>query len=218
MILRVLGVFAGIVSPLRVWNSKFRRTSSRLPGYLISMCEDHIEIPAIPGIPARWRGRGWLGLGLKGARRQPSNSMTELLAITAPAHFAVKTDFAISIPIVLTSPMDGYLQCGAFRRNNPMALQCRRAGAVHHIIRVITPSRHVRFASRADIRQGAVASRRLRVGRGATRTTAGRHPGWRGAPVTTTRLSSMRISRSISPLSSAICCSRWARGHGVFAI
>ena len=50
------------------------------------------------------------------------------------------------------------------------------------------------------------------------RTTAGRHPGWRGAPVATTRLSSMRISRSISPSSSAIFRSRWANGNGVFAI
>ena len=50
------------------------------------------------------------------------------------------------------------------------------------------------------------------------RTTAGRHPGWRGAPGATTRLSSMRISRSISPSSSAIFRSRWANGNGVFAI
>jgi hypothetical protein len=49
------------------------------------------------------------------------------------------------------------------------------------------------------------------------RTTAGRHPGWRGAPVATTMASSVRCSRSISPSSSAIFRSRWASGNGVFA-
>ena len=29
--------------------------------------------------------------------------------------------------------VDGSPQCGALRRNHPMALRCRRAGAVHHI-------------------------------------------------------------------------------------
>ena len=28
--------------------------------------------------------------------------------------------------------VDGSPQCGVFRRNHPMALRCRRAGAVHH--------------------------------------------------------------------------------------
>ena len=45
------------------------------------------------------------------------------------------TDFAISRPIVLTSPMDGSPQCGLLSRNHPMALRCRRVGAVHIIIR-----------------------------------------------------------------------------------
>jgi hypothetical protein len=36
---------------------------------------------------------------------------------------------------LLTSPMDGSPQSGSFRRNHPMALRCRRVGAVHSIIR-----------------------------------------------------------------------------------
>jgi hypothetical protein len=49
-------------------------------------------------------------------------------------------------------------------------------------------------------------------------TTHGGQPRSRGAPVATTMASSVRCSASISCSSLAIWCSRWARGHGVFAI
>src|SRR5262249_35595643 len=49
-------------------------------------------------------------------------------------------------------------------------------------------------------------------------TTHGGHPASPGAPVATTMATSVRCSRSISSSSLAIRCSRWARGHGVFAI
>src|SRR6516164_1135039 len=58
-----------------------------------------------------------------------------------PLHQPEKTDFAISRPIVITSPMDGSPQSGSFPRNHPMALRCRRVGAVHSIIRVTSTSR-----------------------------------------------------------------------------
>src|SRR5262249_30904404 len=38
------------------------------------------------------------------------------------------TDFAISRPIVLTSPMDGSPQCGLLRQNHPMALLMPQSG------------------------------------------------------------------------------------------
>src|SRR5262249_52404824 len=38
------------------------------------------------------------------------------------------TDFAISRPIVLTSPMDGAPQCGLLRQNHPMALLMPQSG------------------------------------------------------------------------------------------
>src|SRR5262249_43729769 len=44
------------------------------------------------------------------------------------------TDFAISRPTVLTSPMDGSPHSGLRRRNHPLAHRCRRVGAVHSII------------------------------------------------------------------------------------
>jgi hypothetical protein len=76
MILRVLGVFAGIVPPIHVWNSKFRK-QVQPPGNLISMCEDHIGIPAIPGKPARLRDCGLLGLdGHYRAGRRAAHHLT----------------------------------------------------------------------------------------------------------------------------------------------
>jgi len=50
--------------------------------------------------------------------------------------------------------MDGSPQSGSFRRNHPMALRCRRVGAVHSINRVepneATVSSDVCFAPKAD--------------------------------------------------------------------
>src|SRR5258708_21306269 len=62
--------------------------------------------------------------------------LTRLRITTAPATSTPctwNTDFAISRPIVLTSPMDGSPQRGLLQRNHPMALRCRRVGAVHSI-------------------------------------------------------------------------------------
>src|SRR5262249_33985075 len=62
--------------------------------------------------------------------------LTRLRITTAPAPSTPctwNTDFAISRPIVITSPMDGSPQCGAPYRNHFMALRCRRVGAVHSI-------------------------------------------------------------------------------------
>src|SRR5262245_22358148 len=50
---------------------------------------------------------------------------------TAPAPSTpctCNTDFAISRPIVLTSPMDGSPQCGLLRQNHPMALLMPQSG------------------------------------------------------------------------------------------
>ena len=69
MILRVLGYLRVSFHP-----SEFGILNSReqvpAPRNLISMCEDHIQIPAMPGIPARLRSFGLRVRGLKGARRQ----------------------------------------------------------------------------------------------------------------------------------------------------
>src|ERR1700757_4619848 len=62
--------------------------------------------------------------------------LTRLRITTVPSTSTPWTwnaDFAISRPIVLTSPMDGSPQCGLLSRNHPMALRCRRVGAVHSI-------------------------------------------------------------------------------------
>jgi hypothetical protein len=62
--------------------------------------------------------------------------LTRLRITTAPVSstpWTWNTDFAISRPIVLTSPMDGSPQSGLLQRNHPMALRCRRVGAVHSI-------------------------------------------------------------------------------------
>ena len=71
-----------------------------------------------------------------------------------PLHQPEKTDFAISRPIVITSPMDGSPQSGSFPRNHPMALRCRRVGAVHSVIRVMSTrlrrASHVRSRSNTD--------------------------------------------------------------------
>src|SRR5262245_57351276 len=62
--------------------------------------------------------------------------LTRLRITTAPSPSTPctwNTDFAISRPIVITSPMDGSPQSGSLQRNHPMALRCRRVGAVHSI-------------------------------------------------------------------------------------
>ena len=69
MILRVLGYLRVSFHPSEsgILNS---REQVPAPRNLISMCEDHIQIPAMPGIPARLRSFGLRVRGLKGARRQ----------------------------------------------------------------------------------------------------------------------------------------------------
>src|SRR5262249_32812491 len=75
-------------------------------------------------IPTRHRGRS----------AKNSNILARLMRLritTAPAPSTpctCNTDFAISRPIVLTSPMDGSPQCGLLRQNHPMALLMPQSG------------------------------------------------------------------------------------------
>src|SRR5262245_17568961 len=90
---------------------------------------------------------------------------------TAPAPSTpctCNTDFAISRPIVLTSPMDGSPQCGLLRQNHPMALLMPQSGrrpqhqkqtfALHQPMSALPPradmcgaTRDVRFGPKADM-------------------------------------------------------------------
>src|SRR5262245_15816160 len=90
---------------------------------------------------------------------------------TAPAPSTpctCNTDFAISRPIVLTSPMDGSPQCGLLRQNHPMALLMPQSGrrpqhqkqafriaigmsALPPKADIRQPDWHVRFRPKADI-------------------------------------------------------------------
>jgi len=70
-----------------------------------------------------------------------------------------------SRPTVLTSPMDGSPHSGLRQRTHPMALRCRRVGAVHSIIsdRSNESCRpvHVCFAPKAALRLAATGGRRV---------------------------------------------------------
>src|SRR5262249_9652910 len=90
---------------------------------------------------------------------------------TAPAPSTpctCNTDFAISRPIVLTSPMDGSPQCGLLRQNHPRALLMPQSGrrpqhqkqtfAVRKVMSALPPkadmcgaTRDVRYGPKADI-------------------------------------------------------------------
>src|SRR5262249_24347997 len=70
----------------------------------------------------------------RGRSAKNSNILARLMRLritTAPAPSTPctwNTDFAISRPIVLTSPMDGSPQCGLLRQNPPMALLMPQSG------------------------------------------------------------------------------------------
>jgi len=98
------------------------------------------------------------------AGRQRREELQQLRSADAlPDHYRatgvhavnLKTDFAISRPIVLTSPMDGAPSSGSFRRTTLWHLDAAEWAPstasfanrwIHH-----GPSRHVRFAPKADI-------------------------------------------------------------------
>src|SRR5262245_3866818 len=93
---------------------------------------------------------------------------------TAPAPSTpctCNTDFAISRPIVLTSPMDGSPQCGLLRQNHPMALLMPQSGrrpqhqkqtfAVQQPMSALPPKADMCGATR-DVRFGPIADIWLR--------------------------------------------------------